>query len=188
MQLQFRFFRIILIMQLQFFFPELILHKYSVEGCYSETSDQVCDQKGCMAYCRHAGVYSQELQTRLQDIVDTEVVQTGRTSSIVSQGQTSLSLSSGTAQSSSSGTALAAGRPAPEDSNVVVVTFAESSTTQPTTRSTIRETETGVDVNACACRTIALAADSEDRDGWTQVCGLEQETTWSQEWTSWTSV
>ena len=33
MQLQFRFFPNYLIMQLQFFFlPELILHKYSVEG------------------------------------------------------------------------------------------------------------------------------------------------------------
>ena len=46
-------------------------------------------------------------------------------------------------QSSSSGTAMAAGRPAPEDGNVVVATVAESSTTQPTTRSAIRETETG---------------------------------------------
>ena len=70
---------------------------------------------------------------------------------------------------------------------MVVVTVAESSTTQSTTRSTIRETETGdesrdrrqrllasrpdrtgVDVNACTCRTIVVAADSEDRDGWTR--------------------
>ena len=32
-------------------------------------------QKGCMACCRHAGVYSQEVRTRLQDTVDTEVAQ-----------------------------------------------------------------------------------------------------------------
>ena len=70
---------------------------------------------------------------------------------------------------------------------MVVVTVAESSTTQPTTRSTIRETEIGdqsrdkrqrvpasrpdrtrVDVNACMCMTIVLAAGPEDRDGWTQ--------------------
>ena len=43
---------------------------------------------------------------------------------------------------SSIGTAPAAGRPAPEVGNVVVATAAESSMTQPTTRSTIRETET----------------------------------------------
>ena len=123
--------------------------------------------------CRHAGVNSQDLPTRLQDTVDNEVAQTGRASSIVSLGQTPPRLSSDPVQGSTSGTALAAGRPAPEDSNVAVVPVAESSTTQPTTRSTIRETETGdesrdkrqmvlasrpdrtrVDVNACTCRTI----------------------------------
>ena len=68
-----------------------------------------------------------------------------------------------------------------------MATVAESSTTQPTTRSTIRETETedqsnakrqrvlasrpdrhGADVNADTCRTIALAADPEDRDEWSR--------------------
>ena len=82
---------------------------------------------------------------------------------------------------------MAAGRPAPEVGNVAVATVAESSTTQPTTRSTIRETETGdqprkrrlrvlasrpdqigADVNACTCMTSVLAAGPEDRDGWTQ--------------------
>ena len=33
---------------------------------------------------------------------------------------------------------------------------------------TSRPDRTRVDVNACTCRTIALAADPEDRDGWTQ--------------------
>ena len=144
-------------------------------------------QKGCMACLRHAGVYSQELRTQLQDTVDTEVAQSGNASSIDSPGHTAISLSSGPAPSSSSGTAPAAGRPAPVISNVVVVTVAESSTTQPTTRSAIRETDTGeqsrderqrvlasrpdrtgVDVNACTCRTIVSAAGPEDRDGWTQ--------------------
>ena len=71
-------------------------------------------QKGCMACCRHAGVYSQESRTRLQDTVDNEVAQSGKASSTDSPGQTALSLSSGPAQSSSSGAARAAGRPAPE--------------------------------------------------------------------------
>ena len=87
-------------------------------------------QQGCMACCRHAGVNWQDLRTRLQDTVDNEVAQTGRASSIVSLGQTPPRLSSGPVQGSSSGTALAAGRPAPEDSNVAVVPVAESSTTQ----------------------------------------------------------
>ena len=70
---------------------------------------------------------------------------------------------------------------------MVVAAVAESSTTQPTTRSTIRETETddqsnaklqrvlasrpdrhGADVNADTWRTIVLAADPEDRDEWTR--------------------
>ena len=135
--------------------------------------------------------------------MDNEVAHASKASSIDSPGQTALSLSSGPAPSSSSGTAPAAGRPAPEVGNVVVATVAERSTTQPTTRSTIRETETedqpntkrqrvlasrpdryGADVDAERCKTIVLAADPEDRDGWTQ---QEQETLWSQEWTSWTS-
>ena len=147
-------------------------------------------RKGCMACCRHAGANPRDLRTRSQDTVNNEVVQTGRASSIVSPGKTPSSLSSGTMQSSSSGTALGAGRLAPEDSNVTVDTVAESSTTQRTTRSTSRETETcdqsrdkrrrvlasrpdrtRVDVNACTCRTIVLAADPEDRDGWTQQVG-----------------
>ena len=119
--------------------------------------------------------------------MNNEVAQTGRASSTISPGQTSISLSSGTVQSSSSGTAMAAGRPAPEVGNVAVATVAESSTTQPTKRSTTRETETGdqsrdkrqrvlasrpdrirVGVNACTCRTIVLTTDPKDRDGWTQ--------------------
>ena len=76
-------------------------------------------QKGCMACCRHAGVYSQELRTRLQDTVDNDVAHTGEASLIDSPGQTSLSLSSGPAPSSSSDPAPAADRPAPEDVNML---------------------------------------------------------------------
>ena len=51
-----------------------------------------------------------------------------------------------------------------------------------------RPDRTGDDVNACTCRTIVFAASPKivmmDSAG----CGLEQETLWSQEWTSWTSV
>ena len=138
------------------------------------------DQKGC-----NAGVYSQELRTRLQNTVDNEVAQSGKASSIDSPGQTSLSFSSGPAPSSSSGTPPAAGRLAPEVGNVVAGTVAESSTTQPKTRSTIRETETedqsntkrqrrlasradqyGADVNMGMSTTIVMAADPEVRDGW----------------------
>ena len=112
-------------------------------GVYTTLKRQIRygGQKGCMACCRHAGANPRDLRTRSQDTVNNEVVQTGRASSTVSPGQTSLSLS-GTAQSSSSGTVLAAGRPAPEVGNVVAATVAGSSTTQPRTRSTIRETET----------------------------------------------
>ena len=144
-------------------------------------------QKGCMACCRHAGANPRALRIRAQDTVNNEVAQNGRASSIVSPGKTPPSLSSGIVQSSSSGTAPAAGRPAPEVGNVAVATVAESSTTQPTTSSTFRETEIedqsnakrqrvlasrpdqhGTDVNADVCKTIVLAAGPEDRDGWTQ--------------------
>ena len=60
-----------------------------------------------------------ESRTRLQDTVDTEVVQSSKASATDSPGQTAPRFSSGPAQSSSSDTALTAGRPAPEDSNVV---------------------------------------------------------------------
>ena len=71
-------------------------------------------QKDCMACCRHAGEYSQELQTRAQDTVNNEVAHAGQASSIDSQEQSALSLSCDLPTSSSSGTVQAAGRPAPE--------------------------------------------------------------------------
>ena len=71
--------------------------------------------------------WSESAEFANTDTVNDEVVQTGRASSIVSPVISPSSLSSGTVQSSSSGTALAAGRSAPEDSNGAVATVAEIS-------------------------------------------------------------
>ena len=119
--------------------------------------------------------------------MDNEVAQTVRASSNVSPGKTSYSLSNGNMQSSSSDTALAAGRPALEDSRMMMAAVAESSTTQSTTSSTIRVVETEDQSNtecqkvlASRCswhrtiadmdtfRAIVLITDPEDCDGWTQ--------------------
>ena len=93
----------------------------------------------------------------------------------------------GTMQSSTGGTAMAAGRPAPEDSRMRVAAVAESATTQSTTSSTIRMVETkeqsniechkvlagifdrhGTIADMDTCGAIVLTIDPEDRDGWTQ--------------------
>ena len=114
----------------------------------------------------------------------------------------------GTMQSSNGGTAMAAGRPAPEDSQMLLAAVAESATTQSTTSSTIRVVETEDQFNTeChkvlagrsdrhetiadmdTCGAIVLMTDPEDCDGLDSAgCGQEQEMLWSQEWTSWTSV
>ena len=73
-----------------------------------------------MTCCGHTGASPRDLRTRSQDTVDNEVAQTDSASSNISPGKPPHSLSNGTMQSSSSDTALAAGRPAPEDSNVAV--------------------------------------------------------------------
>ena len=99
-------------------------------------------QKGSMTCCGHAGSNPRDLRARTQDIVDDEVAKADRASSNVSPGKTPNSLSNGTMQSSSSDTSLAAGRPAPEDSHMVVAAVVEISTIQSTTSSTIREVET----------------------------------------------
>ena len=54
----------------------------------------------------------------------------------------------GTVQSSNGGTAMAAGRPAPEDSQMTLAAVAEGATTQSTTSSTIRVVETEVQRSA----------------------------------------
>ena len=57
-------------------------------GVYTTPKRQIRNggQKGCMACCRHAGVYSQESRTRSQDTVDSEAAQSGKASSIGSPG------------------------------------------------------------------------------------------------------
>ena len=77
--------------------------------------------------------------TRTQGIVDNEVVQTDNqrkferlTSKLTGQFE------QGIVQSSTGGTAMAAGRPAPEDSPMTLAAVAESATTQSTTSSLIR--------------------------------------------------
>ena len=143
--------------------------------------------EGSMTCCGHAGSNPRDLRARTQDIMDDEVAQTDRASSNVSPGKTSYSLSNGNMHGSSGDTALAAGRPAPEDSHMMMAAVAESSTTQSTTSSTIRVVETGDQSNTgCqkvltsrsdrhgtiadmdTCRAIDLTTDPEDCDGWTQ--------------------
>ena len=82
---------------------------------------------------------------------------------------------------------MAAGRPAPEDSHMMMAAVAESATTQSTTSSTIRVVETeeqfntecqkvlasrsdrhGTIADMDTCRAIDLKTDPEDCDGWTQ--------------------
>ena len=92
----------------------------------------------------------------------------------------------GTVQSSTGGTAMAAGRPAP-DSQMTLAAVAESATTQSTTSSRIRVVETedqsniechmmladifdrhGTIADMDTCGAIVLTTDPEDCDGWTQ--------------------
>ena len=110
-------------------------------------------QKVCMACTRHTGANPRDLIARAQDIVDHEVAQADRASSNVSPGKTPNSLSKGTTQkSTSSDTALSAGRPALEDSHIMRAAVAGSSTTQSTTSLTIRVVErTSPTPNARRC-------------------------------------
>ena len=145
-------------------------------------------QKESMACCEHAGSNLRDLKARTQDIGDSEVVQTKDqckferlTKKPTEQFEQS------TVQSSTGGTATAAGRPAPEDSRMRVAAVAESATTESTTSSGIREMETedqfniechkllagkfdrhGTIVDMDTCGAIVLTIDPEDRDGWTQ--------------------
>ena len=95
-------------------------------------------QKGSMACCEHAGTNLRDLKARTQDIVDNEVVKTDsqRKFERLTKKPTE-KFEQGTVQSSTGGTAMAAGRPAPEDSRMRVAAVAESATS-----STIRVVET----------------------------------------------
>ena len=145
-------------------------------------------QKGSMTCCEHAGSNLRHLKARTQNIVDNEVVQTDsqRKFERLTKKPTE-QFEQGTVQSSTGGTAMAAGRPAPEDSRTRVAAVAESETTQSTTSSTIRVVETeeqsniechkvlagifdrhGTIADVDTCGAIVLTIDPEDRDGWTQ--------------------
>ena len=138
-----------------------------------------------MACCEHAGSNLRDLRARTQDIVDNEVVQTKnqRKFECLTQKPTE-QFEQGIMQSSNGGTAMAAGRPAPEDSQM---TLAAVATTQSTKSSMIRVAETedqfntecqkvlvsrsdrhGTTVEMDTCRAIDRMTDPEDRDGWTQ--------------------
>ena len=91
-----------------------------------------------------------------QDIVDNAVVQTDSQRKFERIEQ----FEQGTVQSSTGGTAMSAGRPAP-DSQMTLAAVAESATTsRPDRHGTIEDMDT--------CGAIVLTIDPEDRDGWTQ--------------------
>ena len=143
-------------------------------------------QRRSMTCCEHAGSNLRDLRAQTQ--VENEVVQTDNqrkferlTKKLTEQFER------GTVQSSTDGTAMAAGRPAPEDSRMRVAAVAESATTQSTTSSTIRVVETedqsnikcqkvlasrsdwhGTMADMDTCGEIVLMTDPEDCDGWTQ--------------------
>ena len=99
-------------------------------------------QKGSMACCEHVGTNLRDLKARTQDIVDNEVVQTDRQRKFERLTRKATEqFEQGTMQSSNGGTAMAAGRPAP-DSQMTLAAVAESATTQSTTSSRIRVVET----------------------------------------------
>ena len=144
-------------------------------------------QRRSMPCCEHAGSNLRDVKARTQDIVDNEVVQTKnqRKFECLTKKPTE-EFEQGIMQSSNGGTAMAVGRPAPEDSQMTLAAVAESATTQSTTSSRIRvETEdqfntechkvlagmfdrheTIVDMDTC--RAIDKMTDPEDCDGWTQ--------------------
>ena len=144
-------------------------------------------QRRSMACCEHAGSSLRDLKARTQDIKDKEVAQTNnqRMFERFTKKPTE-EFEQGIVQSSTGGTAMAAGRPAP-DSQMMLAAVAESATTQSTTSSRIRVVETEDQFNTeChkvlagmfdwhetivdmdTCRAIDRMIDPEDRDGWTQ--------------------
>ena len=156
-----------------------------------------------------AGSNPRDLRARTQDIVDNEVVQRDSqreferlTKKLTKQFE------QGIMQSSNGGTAMAAGRPAPKDSQMLMAAVAESATTQSTTSSSIRVVETedqsniecqkvlasrsdwhGTIADMDTCGAIVLTTDPEDRDGWTQqVVDRNKRCCGAKRGTSWTSV
>ena len=119
--------------------------------------------KGSMTCCEHAGSTLPDLKARTQDIVDNEVVQTDsqRKFERLTKKPTE-QFEQGTVQSSNSGTAMAAGRPAPKDSQMLMAAVAESATTQSTTSSTIRVVETEDQSNIECQKVLASRSDRHE--------------------------
>ena len=140
--------------------------------------------KGCAACFGDAKIHSPECRARFQNIVDNEAAQTAAANASEPNAEMREQAVGGSAPSSSSGPAPAAGRPAPEDANMEP---AESSA-QPTS-SVVRTMEaedgtsakrqklmagmpilheTDVDVNMDAHKLVVLAAMPDDQGKWTQ--------------------
>ena len=145
-------------------------------------------QRRSMACCEHAGSNLWDLRERTQRIMDNDVVQTEnqRKFECLTRKLTE-QFEQGIMQSSNGGTAMAAGRLAPEDSQLTLAEVAESATTQPTTSSRIRVVEIEDQFNTGCHEVLAgifdrhetiadmdtygaivLMTDPEDCDGWTQ--------------------
>ena len=76
------------------------------------------DTKGCAACFGDARIHSPECRARFQNIVDNEAAQTAAASATEPNAEMREQAVGGSAPSSSSGPAPAAGRPAPEDANM----------------------------------------------------------------------
>ena len=144
-------------------------------------------QRRSMVCCEHAGSNLRDLKARTQDIVHNEVVQTKNQRKFEClTGKATEEFEQGTVQSSTGGTAMAAGGVG-RDSQMTLAAVAESATTQATTSSRIRVVRTenqfntechnvlastsdrhGIIEDMDTCGSIVLTIDPEDRDGWTQ--------------------
>ena len=131
---------------------------------------------------------SMTLRARTQDTVDNTVVQTDSQRKFERLiRKNTAQFEQDTMQSSNGGTAMVAGRPAPEDIRMMMAAVSESAMTQSTTSSTIRVVETedafntecqkmlasrsdrhGTIADISTCRAIDVTTDPEDCDGWTQ--------------------
>ena len=144
-------------------------------------------QKGSMTCCEHAGSNLRDLKARTQDIVDNEVVQTDSQRKFERLTKKPIKqFEQGIMQSSTGGTAMAAGRPAPEDSQMLMAAVAESATTQSTTRSRIREVETEDQSNIECQKVLASRSDWHETIADMDTCGAFVLTTDPEDCHKWT--
>ena len=119
-------------------------------------------QKESMACFEHAGSNLRDLRARTQRIMGNEVAETDNQRKFECfMWKPTEQFEQGTVQSSNGGTAMAAGRPAP-DSQLTFAAVAESATTRSTTSSRIRVVETE-DQSNIECHMVL--ADIFDRHG-----------------------